>query len=278
MASKKFPDGVKDFKTLVSGKNYFVDKTMMIQDVWGAGDEVLLYTRPRRFGKSINLSMLDYFFNLKYKDEPDIFKGLKITSCEGFEKHKNAYPVIRMDFHNLQPSSLQDFEDSLKELVSSVSRNINAEIRPLLSDKNDIDVIDRCISRDLGKAALNNSVAELCNLLERVYGKAVMIFVDEYDHFIQNITDEKTYYGIIDRIKPFMECTFKMNRSMRTGVITGIMPITKAGMLSSFNNPVVCDIFSYEGDEFFGFTESEVETLLADSGNDQPGAMDEIRE
>ncbi|MBO4798217.1 MAG: AAA family ATPase, partial [Candidatus Methanomethylophilaceae archaeon] len=213
MASKKFPDGVYDFRSLVLDGYHFVDKTMMIEDVCEAGGKVLLYTRPRRFGKSINLSMLDYFFNLKYKDEPDIFKGLKITSCEGFEKHKNAYPVIRMDFHNLQPSSLQDFEDSLKELVSSVSRNINAEIRPLLSDKNDIDVIDRCISRDLGRAALNNSVAELCNLLERVYGKAVMIFVDEYDHFIQNITDEKTYYGIIDRIKPFMECTFKMNRS-----------------------------------------------------------------
>ena len=276
MASKKFPDGVKDFKTLVSGKNYFVDKTMMIRDVWDAEDEVLLYTRPRRFGKSINLSMLDYFFNLKYKDGPDIFERLKISSREGYEKHKNAYPVIRMDFSILSSASLDEFNTKLSDVLYNAAMEIKREHSSVLNS-DDLNLLNKFISKTADKAEIDDSVSKFCSMLNAAYGQKVMIFIDEYDHFFQNIRSEKLYDSIIERIRPFMENAFKTNRSMRTGVITGIMPITKAGMLSSFNNPVVCDIFSLEGDEFFGFTEKELGALLKDCECDQPGTAEEIR-
>ncbi len=277
MASKEFPDGVFDFRSLVAGDYYFVDKTMMIKDVCRAGGKVLLYTRPRRFGKSINLSMLDYYFNQKYKDNPDIFRNLKISSCEECAEHKNAYPVIRMDFSSLYSSSPNAFEDSLKGMVSVLAKNVLKELSNKNIDRADTETLMIYSSRTINEFDLNQSIQNICGILENSYGKKVMILVDEYDHCFQNIASEETYNAIVGRIRPFMEATFKTNYHMRTGVITGIMPLAKAGMLSSFNNAVVCDIFNTIGDELFGFTEKEVSELLKETDLDQPGVMEEIR-
>ncbi len=278
MEGKKYPDGVYDFRSLVSGNYHFVDKTLMIQDICDADGKVLLYTRPRRFGKSINLSMLDYFFNIRYKDGPDLFSGLEIESCERCRKHRCSYPVIRMDFSRLAPFSSEAIEDSLEDIVSSVAMSVMATAEEgLLTGRNAL-ILNRFFYKEASYSELNGSVAAICSMLEQFYGNKVMVLMDEYDHCVQNISSEQEYEAVANRIRPFIEQTFKTNYSMRTGVVTGIMPLTKAGMLSGFNNPVACDIFSTEGDELFGFTEGEVEKLLRDSGNDAPGTMDEIRE
>ena len=274
MMTKMYPDGVYDFRSLVTGGYYFVDKTLMIRDVCKAEGQVLLYTRPRRFGKSINLSMLDYFFNMKYKDKPDLFKGSKISSCKECGRHKNAYPVIRMDFSRLVPSSPLSLEDSLKEIVSRVADSIPRES---LTDAS-VRLLDRCSRMELSESGLNSSIADMCEVLDSTYGNRTIVLVDEYDHVFQNIASEDAYDILIKRIRPFMEQTFKTNAHMRTGVITGIMPLMKAGMLSSFNNPKVMDVLSMEGNEHFGFTEQEVGDLLKDTGYDDPATMGEIRD
>ncbi|MGN0097743.1 MAG: AAA family ATPase, partial [Candidatus Methanomethylophilaceae archaeon] len=98
MSERYYPDGVYDFKALVTGNYLFVDKTLMIKDICNLKNKTLLFTRPRRFGKSINLSMMDYFFNIRYRDDENIFKDLKISKCDQCSAHRNAYPVIRMNF------------------------------------------------------------------------------------------------------------------------------------------------------------------------------------
>ncbi len=121
-------------------------------------------------------------------------------------------------------------------------------------------------------------MAEICDILERMHGNKTMILVDEYDHYLQNISADEEYDRLVSRMMPFMEKTFKTNPHMRTGVVTGIMPLAKAEMLSSFNNPVVCDVFSIEGEELFGFTQEEIKKLLEDTGNDRRDVLEEIRE
>ena len=278
MEEKGYSDGVYDFRRLVGGSYHFVDKTMLIEDVCDADGKVLLYTRPRRFGKSISLSMLDCFFNIKYRNDSDLFSGLKIESCERCMKHRNAYPVIRMDFSRLTPSSPESFEDSLKGIVSKAADEIMKGIDLDSLAASDLRILERCSSRDLGESDLNSSISDMCEILEEAHGSKAMILVDEYDHCIQNIPSKDLYDDMVKRLRPLMEQTFKTNYHLRTGVVTGIMPLTKAGMLSGFNNPVVCDILSTNGEERFGFTESEVEDLLMRSGNDLPGVLEEIRD
>ncbi len=278
MEEKGYPDGVYDFRRLVGGSYHFVDKTMMIEDVCDADGKVLLYTRPRRFGKSINLSMLDYFFNIRYKDDQNIFSGMKIDSCDRCKAHMNAYPVIRMNFGDLSSLSPESMRRSLAEMASEAANRLRKDLAPYSLDARDDRFIDQCYEKKLEYESLCKSIKRLCEIASEAVGNDAVVLVDEYDRCIQNIKSKIEYDSVVSQLRPFMEQTFKFNGCLRTGVITGIMPLLKAGMLSSFNNPVICDIFSTEGDELFGFTESEVEALLEESGNDAPGVLDEIRD
>ncbi len=147
----------------------------------------------------------------------------------------------------------------------SAADEIAGDMDPGLLSAGDARMLERCSSRELGEYDLNVSVSDMCRMLERVHGRRAIILVDEYDRAFQGLPSEDGYEEVVGRLRPFMEQTFKTNYSMCTGVITGIMPLMKAKMLSGFNNPVVCDIFSSKGDELFGFTEQEVEGLLRDS-------------
>ena len=182
-----------------------------------------------------------------------------------------------MDFSDLTPSSMGSFENSLKSLAAGVARRARREHGGLLPDE-DLDALDCCIRKELDEPDLNRSIADVCDILEKACGKKTMILVDEYDHYLQNISANEEYGMLTARMKPFMEKTFKTNPHMRTGVVTGIMPLAKAGMLSSFNNPVACDVFSIEGEELFGFTQEETERLLEDTSNSRHGVLQEIKE
>ncbi len=276
MEEKRYPDGIYDFKALVSGKYYFVDKTLMIRDICNLQNTTLLYTRPRRFGKTVNLSMIDHFFNIQYADEDDIFKGLKIDGCPQCEVHKNAYPVIRMNFGDLNSQTTKDFSKRLSRVVSNAVRPFKVLIDADL-DKDDADFISKCFSAKLTRIDLEGSIRRLCSILYEHYGKDVIILVDEYDASIQNVRTEERFNVIVDGLRPFMEQTFKFNEHLHLGVVTGIMPLAKTSMLSSFNNASVCSILETEGDEFFGFTDDEVRSLLEMTSN-PPEKMDEIRE
>ncbi|MBR6205153.1 MAG: AAA family ATPase [Candidatus Methanomethylophilaceae archaeon] len=232
MAAVKYPDGVKDYGEMVTKGYCFVDKTMMIRDVCEAEDKVILYTRPRRFGKSVNLSMLDYFFNIDYRGSPDMFAGRRITKeCPECAEHRNAYPVIRMDFSRLSSFSVDEFRESLSDLVSLIATRVRRAISPDALNEDDARRLRKCADGGLKGMALNCAVADMCEILDNAYGRKVMLFVDEYDRCVQGLSDQDLYDGIVNSIRPFMEQTFKTNTHMRTGVVTGIMPLAKAGML-----------------------------------------------
>ncbi|MBR2254877.1 MAG: AAA family ATPase [Candidatus Methanomethylophilaceae archaeon] len=274
---KRYPDGMKDFRDLVSGGYYFVDKTMMIAEVCSAKDQTFLYTRPRRFGKSINLSMLDYYFNVKYKDDSDIFKGLRIDNCEQCKPYKNAYPVIRMNFGDLRCESVSAFKMSLQSLMSSVAREAKKILKGKEFDSDDYELISCASSKSLNDIDVPMFIKQLCRIYYDVFSMKTIILVDEYDHCIQNIHSPERFEEIIEQLRPFMEQTFKFNECIQFGVVTGIMPLAKTSMLSSFNNAVVCSTLEAQGDELFGFTTEDVIQLLRDT-NTPPQKIDEIRE
>ena len=276
MSGRYYPDGVYDFKALVTGNYLFVDKTLMIRDVCDLRNKTLLFTRPRRFGKSINLSMMDYFFNVKYKDDANIFENLKIDRCGQCSEHRNAYPVVRMNFGDLKSDSVKDFRDSLALLVSDVCRSFMFLTGCNIDDM-DSSFLKRCCEMTLSPLELEKSIRRLCSILGSYYGKSAIILVDEYDSCIQNIRSEDRFEEVVGALRPFMEQSFKYNENLHLGIITGIMPLAKTSMLSSFNNASVCSILERDGDEYFGFTEDEVLQLLMETENPSM-KMTEIRE
>ncbi|MBR2254508.1 MAG: AAA family ATPase, partial [Candidatus Methanomethylophilaceae archaeon] len=277
MGAKQYPDGISDFKSMVSGDYFFVDKTMLIEDVCKAENKTLLYARPRRFGKSTNLSMLDHYFGIRYKGGPDIFKGLKIDSCERCRPHKNRYPVIRMNFDTFDGRSRERFIGSLNEMLSQVAKDAlkdmeNEHLRPY-----ERSFLEKAVMKQMDEVEVQAFVGNLCRLYQDVYNEKTMVLVDEYDRCIQNIRSSELFTEITETFRQFMENSFKFNPFIRTSVITGIMPLAKTSMLSSFNNSSVCSVLDPMGDEFFGFTEEEVIRLVEETGN-PPEKMNEIRD
>ena len=274
---KHFPVSVIDFKDMVSGDYYFVDKTMMIADLCRASGSTFIYTRPRRFGKSINLSMLNYFFNIKYKDDKDIFAGTKISECHMCDEHRNRYPVIRLNLSTVDVDNPDGADSGLKLAVSYVAAEVRTSaIASMLTDWEMQRIID-LENMEANYTMLQSSINWISGLLERLYGEKVIILVDEYDQCIHNIADPAKLEEISALMRGFMQQSFKINDHIRLGVVTGVMPILQTGMFSGFNNPRVCDIFDTAWDEYFGFTEKEVTKLLNDSGIEQDKII-EIRE
>ena len=276
MESKAYPDGVSDFKALVTGNYHFVDKTLMIRDLCGVKNQTMLFTRPRRFGKSMNLSMLDYFFNIRYADEPDIFEGLKISSCESCRSYRNAYPVIKLNFGDFSCYSGEELLDCIRSMNDSLANDILRYIDSGKLSVRDTQFLERCSDPSLNRIDTLKAVRKMCGLLRSAYGRKVLILVDEYDYCIQNIHSREAYDSVISELRPFMEQTFKFNEDCEFAVVTGIMPLAKTSMLSSFNNANVCSIPDSRGEEYFGFTEAEVSELLESTGNGS-GCLSEIR-
>ena len=264
MKAKAYPDGVSDFKALVTGNYYFVDKTSMIRDLCGSKDRTFLFTRPRRFGKSINLSMLDYFFNIEYSGEPDIFKGLMISSCESCDKYRNAYPVIRLNFGKLRGESKEKFVKSLVLIINVLFDHFISVLDDGSLRTEDHDTLRRFIRPDIDEVEASGAVGVLCHILKKNYGVGAILLVDEYDHCMQNIKSSEEFDSIVAVLRPFMEQSFKFNDNCEFAVVTGIMPLAKTSMLSGFNNASIHSILNSEGDEYFGFTEEEVSGLMSE--------------
>ena len=274
---RRYPDGIYDFRSLVTGGYHFVDKTMLISEVCEADGITFLYTRPRRFGKSINLSMLDYYFNVRYRDSEDIFKGLKIDSCDRCRPYKNEYPVIRLNFGDLECASLDEFYESISDMLSFTAETALEVLKGYEIDEGYKRTLDSAIGHDLSRVESRSFIKKLCRLYGMCFGRKTIILVDEYDQWVQNVRSTELFESLVGAIRPFMQQTFKFNNDIQFGFVTGIMPMAKTSMLSSFNNASICSILDERGDESFGFTEGEVSRLLEETGN-PPEKMDEIRE
>ena len=267
------PSGVDDFREIREGGYYFVDKSELVSDIVNDRSEVFLFTRPRRFGKSLNLSMIDAFFNLEYKGNK-WFDGLKVNSHPEVEEHRNAYPVIRLCMKDLVADDVEGFNGRLKLMLKSVYRGFKY--------LRDSDLVDEDLRReyfsagDLSDMQMERSVISLCQMLEQYHGVKPIVLIDEYDNPINNAFNKDFYAGVMGSLRRFYSLTLKGNPHMSFAVVTGVMQIAKESIFSGLNNLRVDNVFSKKFDERYGFTEPEVKDLCAYYGH--PEKFEEAKE
>jgi len=266
--------GFSDFRTVRNEGRYYVDKTSLIRKLVHNDALVYLFTRPRRFGKSLNLSMLDAFFNVEYKGNK-WFDGLEVMEYEDCTEVMNTYPVVKFELKDLilkdRDSFISSFADNVRALFKSYRYLLGSDV-----DDVALRIFDRLRQGEGSEVDLQGSLKLLTELLEEYHGKKVIVLIDEYDNAINNSYGTDIQKDIIDFMRGLFHKSLKDNDSLRLGVITGIMQIAKENIFSGLNHVDVNNIFTDDFDECFGFTESEVKEMLTYYGH--PEKMDEVRE
>ncbi len=262
------PVGHDDFRELRDRDLYYVDKTPLIDMVLKDQSKVMLFTRPRRFGKSLNMSMLDAYLNIRYAGERDRFSGLKVSELRPDDAEKNSNIIINLNFKGLKTHSYDIFKTSFKNYIINLYGDFeelgSSEKVPSRLKKWYRELADGTADYD----TLANSVKYLCQMIELHYGKKPIILIDEYDHPM-NMTygRPELHEDVKGLIRDVLGEALKTNSSMRFAVVTGVMRVSKESIFSGLNNLEVYDVFSKEYDEMFGFTKAEVEKLLDDNGH-----------
>ena len=256
---KLIPDGISDFKTLIENNYYYVDKTPFISEVGKNVGKTLLFTRPRRFGKTLNMSMLKYFFDVKDAEENrKLFKGLEIENSS-YIKEQGKYPVIFISMKDIKEMSFDRAITEVKNLLSSLYNQFEF-IREKLNENELIEFNNVWLEKNdnnLRKALLNLAI-----FLQKYYQKKVIVLIDEYDTPLVSAYR----YGYYKEAKNFFSGLYgsvlKDNTVLQMGVITGIIRVVRAGIFSDLNNLKERSILNKEYDEYFGFLEEEVRDAL----------------
>ena len=258
---KSMPIGISDFKKIIKENYYYFDKTNLIEKILTDNSEVKLFTRPRRFGKTLNMSMLKYFFDIKEKDENrELFKNLKISKSKFFEKQGSA-PVISISFRNY---SEKNWENGFKTIKTAIA-DIYAEFKFLMDklDKRELKKFEN-IWLEMDEGDWKNSLLMLTKYLYEYYGQKVIVLIDEYDHPIIDSYVKGYYDDAIDFFKSFYGTVLKDNNYLEMGIMTGILRVAKENIFSGLNNLEVHTILDNEFTEYFGITEEEVNQSVKD--------------
>ena len=265
MVSNGIGIGESDFKSLRLKNYYYIDKTMYIKDIIDNSSKVVLVTRPRRFGKTLNMSMLKYYFDCRQKDNRELFNGLKILEQE--EKYTSklgAYPVIYMTLKDVTETTYEKMLLDMKTAVLGVYR----ECRYLLkSDKiydDEKQLIEDILWCREDEVSLKNAIKELTRMLYEHYEKPVILLLDEYDVPLQNAYVEGFYDEAVKFFKTFYGVTFKDNPYLEKTVITGVSRVAKESIFSGANNFDVYTVLDNEFADDFGITEEEMEKVIED--------------
>ena len=259
----KLPVGISDFKDVIENNYYYFDKTKFIKNILEDGSKVKLFTRPRRFGKTLNISMLKYFFNVKNKDEnKKLFENLEISKSEYFKKQGN-YPVISISFRNYDE---ENWDDGLKT-IKGILKRVYSEYKFLTEKMDDIEIEEfNSVRRGLDSVEWEASLINLSKYLYEYYGKKVVVLIDEYDQPIIDSYVKGYYDKAISFFKSFYGLVLKDNEYLEMGVMTGILRVAKENIFSGLNNIKVHSILNKRFTEYFGVLENEVEKALKDFG------------
>ena len=258
---KKLPIGLSDFKEIIEYDYYYFDKTKFIENILEDRSKVKLFTRPRRFGKTLNISMLKYFFDVKNKDEnKNLFEGLNISKSEYFNK-QGEFPVISISFKDY---SEKNWKSGFREVKGIIER-LYTKYKFLTEKMDEIEIEKfNSVRRTLDLADWKNSLLNLSKYSYEYYGKKVIVLIDEYDQPIINSYINGYSNETIDFFKSFYGSVLKDNEYLEMSVITGILRVAKENIFSGLNNLEVHTILDSEFTEYFGIMEDEVENALKD--------------
>ena len=272
---RNLPVGNDDFKVIRGEDRFYVDKTMLIEGiVKNAGTQVFLFTRPRRFGKSVNMSMLDAFFNLKYQGNT-WFDGLHVETCDECMEMMNKYPVMSVNLKGLNTDNMECFLSSFGNRISELFKQYRYVLDSDL-DEADLIYFNRMRNAQGSKTDLERSLKFLTDILKEHHGKDAIVLIDEYDNPVQETYGRPIQDEIISFMRNLLTNVLKSNQSLKFGVVTGVMQIAKESVFSGLNNLSVDNIFSRGFDSCFGFTESEIKDML--EYYEHPEKFDECRE
>lgn len=263
MEKLKLPVGIENFEEIRTKGFYYVDKTELIRDLLNSWGKVNLFTRPRRFGKTLNMSMLKYFFEIG--TDSALFDGLAISREKALcDRHMGKYPVV---FLSLKGVDGLNFETAYEEFCKLI-RNEAFRLR-FLNDSEKITDVEKesfrhILNGDYSEKDIRSSLQTMCSLLEKHYGQKVVLLIDEYDVPLDKAFNHGYYREMVDLIRSMFGAALKTNDSIFMAVLTGCLRISKESIFTGLNNFKVLSIMDTRFDEHFGFTDSEVMRLLAD--------------
>ena len=258
---KRVPIGKDDFKKIIDGNYYYVDKSELIKDIFG--EEVILYTRPRRFGKTLNMSMLNYFYNVKEKENAYLFNDLAISKDEEVMQHQNKYPVIILSLKDMKRDT---FERQIEKFQSMVSKIIEQHTELLSS--NQLDEYDKNMllayrKRESSRNDIEDALLNISQCLEKHYKEKVVILIDEYDVPLQHAYLQGYYDEMVGFLRNVFSAALKTNTSLQQGILTGCLRIAKESIFTGMNNFSVYGITEEISASYFGFTPRDVHEVLS---------------
>lgn len=257
---KLLPTGIENFKTMIDKSAYYVDKTNFIEDV--LNEQVVSYTRPRRFGKTLNMSMLYYFFSIKEKENSYLFDGLNISKNKDALKVQNKYPTIFISLKEMKnltfDAQISSFSNVIYELLE---KNLEILSSDQLSDTTK-DILNKLHNRSSSIEDLKISLRVITNALYTYYQQKVIVLIDEYDVPLQAAYQNNYYEEMVEFLRSVFSSALKTNDALEKGVMTGCLRISKESIFTGLNNFTAYSVLNNISSESFGFTELEVKQLL----------------
>ncbi len=253
--------GAQDFETFRQENYFYVDKTKFIQEWWESGDTVTLITRPRRFGKALNMSMVEKFFSINYAERADLFYDLNIWQDENYHKLQGTYPVLFLSFADIKETTFNESRKKICKIIQMVYNKYDFLLEGCLLNANEKNDFLK-ITADMEDYMASLSLKMLSDYLYRYYGKKVIILLDEYDTPMQEAYVNGYWKELTAFTRGLFNSTFKTNPYLERAIMTGITRVSKESIFSDLNNPEVVTTTSEKYTDCFGFTEEEVFAAL----------------
>jgi len=257
--------GLQDFGKVITSNCLYIDKTLFIKEWWESGDDVTLITRPRRFGKTLNMSMVEQFFSVNYANRGDLFQGLSIWKEEKYRQLQGTYPVISLSFASVKERNYQSTKDRICQLITDlyIQNDFLKECDWMAAaDRKFFDSV--CL--DMPEVVATFAIYKLCGYLYRYYGKRVIVLLDEYDTPMQEAYVDGYWNELVGFTRSMFNSAFKTNPWLERAIMTGITRVSKESIFSDLNNLKVVTTTSDEYAASFGFTEEEVFSALEECG------------
>ncbi|HBY19454.1 MAG TPA: AAA family ATPase, partial [Clostridiales bacterium] len=270
MQRKQILQGIDNFKRLIDNNGYYVDKTSLAKELIDTPNQITLITRPRRFGKTLNMSMLEYFFehpkcrkyDLEEVNVSYLFSGLEIFKHgEKYIKEQGKYPVIYLTLKNAKQDNWESTLYNLKKVISSEYKRHRYLLDGDVLSEAEKRIYEKVIVLEANIEEYTDAIMNLTEYLKAYFGTDCMVIIDEYDTPIQSGYINGYFKEVTEFMKSMLVKGFKDNKALKQGVLTGIMKIAQESIFSDFNNPLVCTVLSERYNDKFGFTEDEVEKM-----------------